>query len=216
MASEAEENRARWTAPEIRVAIGRALLQARGPQTAKDLAALIEKDQSNVKKEADRMAVLDLITGVSPSARATGGRPPTIAYGLTAVQRARAERELPAPRLPVGGTTGLFRRGQEVVTAAAGPEHLGDLLDVLAGTQSVRRAAWAAVCGEQVLVVFEGSDPAGPALDLLAILNAARVPARRATVARVGPARELVHRARETAGEARRARTQRDTRHASR
>jgi hypothetical protein len=211
----AEESRARWTAPEIRVAIGLALLQARGPRTAKELAALIEKDQSNAKKEADRMVLLDLITGASPSSRATGGRPPTVAYVLTPEQRARTEHELPAPRLPVGGTTGLFRRGQEVVTAAAGPEHLGGLLDVLAETQSVRRAAWAAICGEQVLVVFEGSDPAGPALDLLAILDAARVPARRATVARVGPARELVHRARETAGEARRARMQRDTRRAN-
>lgn len=210
-----DENGAAWGAPNLRVRIGRELLAADRPRTAKELEAPLQIHQSNIKKEADRMVSLGLIACVDePGGRSTVGRPPKAAFTLTSEQRERAADKLPdAAALPASDTIGLLRRGQEIVAASAAPEHIQDLLHVLAQAQTASRAAWVAVCGQEVLIVFDGTDPAGPALDLLTVLDAARVPGRRATVARVRPTKELIRHARKTVAEAQRTRMRRDTRH---
>jgi hypothetical protein len=64
-------------------------------------------------------------------------------------------------------------------------------------------------------LVFDGPDPAGPAVGLAALLGAASIPCRRATVTQLKPTHELLEQAHKTAREARRARMARDTRHVS-
>jgi hypothetical protein len=203
-----------WSAPIMRVRIGHELLAADKPMTAKELGDSLRGDQSNIKKEADRMASLGLIKCVAgPSGRAVPGRPPKVAFILTAAQRERAARELPDVNPPDSNAIGLLKRGQEIVVASADRDHLQDLLHVLVQAQGAAQAAWVAVCGDELLLIFDGPDPAEPALDLLAVLDGARVPSRRATVARVRPTRDLIRHARKTVDEAQRTRIRRDTRH---
>lgn len=205
-----------WSAPSLRALIGRELLKADRPRTAKELEGPLQSHQSNIKKEADRMASLGLISAANdpPRERMGGGRPPKTAYFLGPDQRAAASRELtPLPLL--SSSAGRLRRGQEIVVAQADREHIADLMHVLAEAQSVAQAAWVAVCGQELFVVFDGPDPVDPAMDLLAVLDAARIPGHRSTVARIRPASELINHAIGTVSAARRARIKRDTRHAS-
>jgi hypothetical protein len=203
-----------WNAPPLRVRIGHALLRTEEPKTAKELALSIHTHQSNVKKEADRTAELGLITASSDLSRAAArpGRPAQIAYLLSSEQRLRAEADLPA-KATTRSTATTIRRGQEVVTAAADADHLGDLLHVLAEANVLESATWVAVCGQEMLIAFDEPDPIVPALSLVAVLDAARIPSRHASVSSAGPVAEVIDMARGAAPEMRRARMRRDSRH---
>jgi hypothetical protein len=193
-------DRPTWAGPELRVAIGRALVTAPGPLTAKDLEVATGTHQSNVRREAQRMAQLGLVTRVpNPERRTARGASPKTAFTLGPAQRRRAKRELagrvaaaPTRRRPQAkletsaAEIGQLRRGQELVIAPTYAASLPALIDSLRSAEPDPDAAWAALSGEELLVAFEGDDPAGAALKLLAALAEAGIPARRASVARVG------------------------------
>jgi hypothetical protein len=184
-----------WTASELRIAIGRALLASHVTMTAADLAAVVSVHQSNIKKEAERMALAGLIERgarrqTSPSQR--GPKPE--AFGMSPAQRQRASRDLTAYVPP-----GVLRQGQEVVRASAGPGHAIDLLGALTDAEATVKASWVALIGDDLFVAYSGPSAAKPAVELQAVLEAANVPSRRATVARVAPAHEWVRDGREVA-----------------
>jgi hypothetical protein len=204
---------ATWETPPLRVSIGHALLATQGAVTANQLAASVRKNQSNVKKEADRAARLGLITLCSdPPPSATRGRPARTAYRLTSKQRSRARAELPKWAPSQSGAIGRLRRGQELVAAAAAAPHTGDLLHVIAEAEEAQKAAWLALCGEEMLFAFDGPDPVSSALALLALLDAARIPARRGTVSQLNTPENAVERARHAVERSRAVRARRDTR----
>jgi DNA-binding MarR family transcriptional regulator len=202
-----------WETPDLRAGIGHVLLSAHKPVTANQLAEQLRKDQSNVKKEADRAGRLGLLTLChDPPAPFAKGRRPRSAYILTSKQRSRARAELPKHVPPEPGVVGLLQRGQELVTAAAAPPHLDDLLHVLSEAEAVKEAAWLAMCGDELLFAFDGPDPVNPALALLALLGAARVPARRGTISQVSQTPDAVERAGALIEQSRATRLRRDTR----
>jgi hypothetical protein len=179
-----------WEAPELRVAIGHALLTASRPLTAKELEDPTRTHQSNVLREAERMAELRLINRVpDPPRRTRRGAPPRVAFELDPAQRATAKRELkgrpPSPARRHSTHVGRLKRGQEIVIADATAPSLAGLFGALRNVETSDSAGWAALVGDELAVAFDGEDPAGPALQLVAALAAAGIPARRATVARV-------------------------------
>jgi hypothetical protein len=175
-----------WTASELRIAIGQALLASPNPMTAADLAAVVSSHQSNIKKEAGRMASDRLIRRgtrqpVNPSKR--GPRPE--AFEMLPAQRKRASKELAAHVPP-----GLLRPGQELIRASAGPGRAVDLLRVLTEAEVTTRAAWIALVGDDLLLVYGGPSAAKPAVELQAVLEAANLTSQRATITEVVPAYE--------------------------
>jgi hypothetical protein len=207
------DGNATWETPPLRVSIGHALLATVGAVTANQLAASLRKNQSNVKKEADRAARLGLITLCSdPPPPATQGRPARTAYRLTSKQRSRAGAELPKWTPSQPGAIGRLQRGQELVAATAAPPHTSDLLHVIAEAEEAQKAAWLALCGEEMLFAFDGPDPVSSAFALLTLLDAAEIPARRGTISQVDATRNAVERARDTVERSRTARARRRTR----
>jgi len=216
LAVDSDDGEATWETPPLRVSIGHALLTTLGAMTANQLAIRLQKHQSNVKKEADRSARLGLVSLCpDPPSSASRGRPARSAYKLSPGQRSRAEAELPErqPAFSRPITAGHLQRGQEIVSATAAPPHTNDLLHVIAEAEEARKAAWLALCGEEMLFAFDGPDPAGSALALLALLDAARIPAQRGTISQVSPANDAIDRARDTIQRAHAVRVRRDTRH---
>lgn len=204
-----------WETPRLRASLGLALLNETQPRTARQLAEVIDADQSNIKKEADLLADAGLLTrSRAPVVTGRGARP-RWAYALSESQRERAAEALAGRRDPDPRRFGQLRRGQDVILASADPSHITDLLHVLAETQAARRALWVAHCGQEMIFAFDGLDHADPALELVANLNAARIPCRRGSVTRVESTDDVVQRADLLAGQTRRTRLQRDTRSAS-
>jgi hypothetical protein len=177
--------------------------------TAADIGELTRRHQSNVKREAERMAQAGLLARMTPPRDSTGkrGRQPTVAYQLAGETRAGA-----AAAVATHDEIGLLRRGQELVFASAGATHVIDLMHVLAECEDAVRASWVCRSGDEYVIAFGGTDPAEPAQGLFAAFSAARVPARRATVARLAPVHEEIDGARRTARQAQRTRLARDTR----
>jgi hypothetical protein len=179
----AHQPRRGWASSGLRIGMGRALLATSGPLSASDFEPFVAAHQSNIKKEAERMAAAGLIRReVLPPGAAVRRGPRPEAFGLSPGQREQAARELGSV-VPLG----LLEQGQAVVTASVGRGHTADLLEVLAQAEATAAAAWVALLGDDLLVAYSGPDASGPALELEAVLEAADVPCRRATVARIGP-----------------------------
>jgi hypothetical protein len=170
-----------WAAPPLRVAIGRALLESDAPMSASELGPVVLSHQSNVKKEAGRMADAGLITCTEAAAQTKRRGPSAVAFALTLEQRQRAARELP-PR-PI--VPGLLTYGQEVLFASTEAEHIGDLMRVLREGRDAAAASWIALLGDEMLVAFEHRD-SDAALGLFVRLASEHVPVRRAVVSRTG------------------------------
>jgi DNA-binding MarR family transcriptional regulator len=204
-----------WETPRLRVDLGRALLRETQPRTSRQLAEVISADQSNVKKEADRLADAGLVTRSAAPPTAGRGRRPRSAYSLSKSQRDIATVAINDRRDPDPRRFGQLRRGQDIILATVDSAHITDLLHVLAETQAVGHALWIAQCGQEMILAFDAIDNADPALELLANLDAARVPSRRGTVTRVESVDDIVARAQALVGQARRTRLVRDTRRAS-
>jgi hypothetical protein len=83
---------------------------------------------------------------------------------------------------------------------------------VIAEAEEAQKAAWLALCGEEMLFAFDGPDPVDSALALLALLDAARIPARRGTVSQVNAPGGAVERACSAVERSRTVRVRRDTR----
>jgi hypothetical protein len=182
-----------WTSSDLRIAIGRALLASREAMTAADLAAVVSSHQSNIKKEAERMAFAGLIQpGARRQKSASKRGPKPEAFGMSSAQRQRASRDLAAYIPP-----GVLQQGQEIVRASAGPGHAVDLFGALTDAEATVKASWVALVGDDLFVAYSGPSAAKPAVELQAVLEAANVPSRRATVARVAPAHEWVRDGRE-------------------
>lgn len=101
---------------------------------------------------------------------------------------------------------GHLRRGQELVIADVGAARMADLLRALDDATVRLQARWVALYGDELAFVFDGPQPVEPAVDLLAVLDGARIPVRRATVSRVTASERLIEEARSVAPRARRAR----------
>jgi hypothetical protein len=173
--------RTEWLASELRIAIGRALLASSGPLTSAELEPYVSAHQSNVKKEAERMASAGLIRGGIRRPRSAGKRgPQPESFGLSPEQRNRATSDLGR-----GAPPGLLQRGQEIVAVSTSPGQTVDLLQALNNAEATARATWVAMLGEDLLVAYSGPDAAGPAFELQAVLEAADIPSRRTTVARL-------------------------------
>jgi hypothetical protein len=201
------------TAPSAWLAIGRALLASDRPLIPAELARATHKDQSNLRREADAMVTAGLLEATPPPPDpGRTGRPPSKAYELL------ADREEELRIALEQRSTGALRRGQELVYAGATADRLEDLFTVLSESKEAAQAAWTGLCAgdaQEYLLVFDGPDPASPAVGLAALLSAAKIPCRRATVTQLKPTHELLEQAHETAREARRARMSHGTRHAS-
>lgn len=124
-----------------------------------------------------------------------------------AARTTRQERQRPS----VGGRHNTQRedpsrsvhagRGDELVFADVSGDQVVDLMALLAKRQAHTPLRWAALCGDELLMAFDG--PAGPtaALDLMAALKVGGSKGlRRATVARVWPGDEFLAQARASAG----------------
>lgn len=177
-----------WTASELRIAIGRAMLASSKPLSAADLELAVSAHQSNIKKEAERMATAGLIQRGIPRPGAPRRRgPKPEAFDMSSAQRKRASRDL-ARAVPPG----LLQQGQEIVTASVGQGQTVDLLEVLNSAEATTRAAWVAMLGEELLVAYDGPSAAEPALELQAVLEAADISSRRMAVSRVVSGHEWV------------------------
>jgi hypothetical protein len=178
--------------------------------TARALATAVAQNQSNVKKEADRMVGLGLLDEAEPEKPAGVGPRPKTAYALPDHERGRVEEALVhAP------ARGQIARGQELVIAGGPESDVVDLLQVLADSQETARAAWSVLAGAGCVIAFDGPDALDPALKLVAMLRGARVSAHTVNVAAIRAGHDLAEYARETSREAHRARLVRDTRHAA-
>lgn len=200
-----------WHTPPVRHRILRALLTATEPLTARDVGLLLGSHQRNAKKELDGLVEAGLLTGLADPRRRSTGRVPK-AFHLSPEQRRLADIALktpPAktrrrsPRSPQSetskqrptlsnGTPAQLRRGNEIVVAHAAANRFADLISVLASAQATVQPRWAALCGDEVIFVFDGPQPVPAAADLLMLLDHADLPVRRATVSYVGSAASLL------------------------
>ncbi|HEV3321459.1 MAG TPA: hypothetical protein VG147_04625 [Solirubrobacteraceae bacterium] len=194
-----------WAGPQLRVAIARALLADSNPLTPRELQPIVGSHQSNIKKEADRMVSAGLAVRADRAGEPGARGPKAEAYGFSCEQRAQASQALP----PRPARPGVLLAGQEVLAARADSGHIVDLLGALAEARSAAQASWMALVGDEILVVFDGPQASRPAIELLAVLNTARVPGRRATVARAGSADEWVRDAHQAVDEVRAAQARR-------
>ncbi|HTA32690.1 MAG TPA: hypothetical protein VK721_04625 [Solirubrobacteraceae bacterium] len=154
--------------------------------TAAGLAAVVSSHQSNIKKEAGKMASEGLIRRATrrPANLSKRGPKPE-AFEMLPAQRKRASEELAAYAPP-----GVLRPGQELIRAPAGPGRAVDLLRVLIRAEATARAAWVALVGDDLLVAYNGPSAAKPAVELQAVLEAANLESQRATVTNIVPAHE--------------------------
>jgi len=206
--SGGQDDRA-WNSSALAASIGRALLASNRPMTAAEIATVVSSHQSNVKKEVDQLArrgLVEVVEQPSEAPRRRGPRPET--FALTWKQRDKASTDLP----PRPANPGQLIGGQEVVVASADAHHVADLFDVLAGAEAAAKASWIALAGDEAVVAFDGPNAAEPAMELLAVLGAVRVPGRRATVTRVDSSDAWIGSARKALVEANRVSDRRDER----
>jgi hypothetical protein len=112
----------------------------------------------------------------------------------------------------------VLRTGDQVVWADVACRALPELFHVLSDSESLGRAVWSAVVDgskQEFAIVFRGDGATGDALDLLGLLAAARIDARRTAVSEVAEAGRLREHAVQRTAASRRARLARDTREAS-
>jgi hypothetical protein len=146
------------------------------------------------------------IDGPPPPAGVAPTRPTSLAAGIA--PSAPAPTEV-APSIS---------QGLQLVFAVATDHTLPELFHTLAGAEALAHACWGAIVdGEQqeYAVAFAGDGALDHALDLVAVLAAARIPVRRQAVAAVSTNDQLRDDLRRRSDMARQARIARDTREAS-
>jgi hypothetical protein len=193
--------------------IGAALLVA--PQdtlTAPELAGLLRRDASNVKKDAEALVELGALKRCPAPERPSTvrGKKPDASYQLVAIQSLEAALDVELP-------TGQVRSGQQFVFIDALSDPL-EVSSVLGNAEGLTKAAWYSTCDgdtQECLVVFDGEHATSDALDLMAILAGARIPARRAVIGDVGSIAQLAQLSRRRERLGRRARLASDTRRAA-
>lgn len=173
-----------WRSRE-RLAVGRALLAAEpAAMTARELAEAVGKNQSNVRRTANAMVDADLLVAEQAPLRHTGsGRQPKVVYRLADAERRRLRTILDARN-----DLGTLAEGLEVVLADASGARLPALLAVMTEPEAAPQLAWSAlVDGEpqEYLFAFEGPGARSGATSLVAVLAAADIPSRRASIAGV-------------------------------
>lgn len=162
--------------------------------------------------DADQRGIAESVLSTNPEPR----RPPRRAKEpdnrqprrarLAAPVAARTDITAVAQYARTASSTGITS-GMELVIAKVDRDRIVDLMSVLAESQARPRAAWTALCGDELIFAFSESPPADHALDLMAVLDPARRgEIRRATVARVWPREGFIEHARSSAGAAARTR----------
>jgi DNA-binding Lrp family transcriptional regulator len=181
-----------WSTPNRR-AVGKALIAAGDqPMTAREIAYALGKDPSNIRQIAKELADEGLLRKLAPVSNATRrGRRPELAFTLAADQRDAIERILrePPPTSPASV--------QQLVFVEV-PPRLENLLEVLGDAELMAQATWSAVCDgdrQEYVIVFDGGASHQPVLDLMAVLSAAALPHRRASISQIRPAAQLARQA---------------------
>jgi hypothetical protein len=188
------------------------LLAAGRAMTAPELAEALRRDASNVKRDADALVEIGALERHSAPDRAprTRGKLPSASYTLKA---ADSLREALAAEL----SPGELRLHQQLVYVDITVDPLG-LSALLADAVALARASWYGMCDgdqQEYMIAFDGRHAARDAVDLMTILDGARIPARRTVVGDVGTVHSLVGQAQHRARLARKARLAADTRRAS-
>jgi DNA-binding transcriptional ArsR family regulator len=197
-----------WSTP-LRVEVGSTLAGARSPVRAREVAAAIGKDASNVRNLLARLADEGLVDLTEGDAQSEGrGRPTKALYRLSEAGRVALE----GVAEPVVGRLGA---GDHLVLADADDRTLPELLEVLATAESAARSAWSFLGtgrGDRYVIAFQGADAPRRASDLLGILASAKIPSERLIVSEFMSAADRAGDARRRVAEGRRTRMARDTR----
>jgi len=207
--AEEGDNSAWSGASATQLAIGEVLLATSEPMTAFEIAAdLGDRDPSRIRKVARQMVIKRLLSEEAPRPDAKRlGRPPKAAFSLVADQRARLERAIHGRSRPP--------RGGQLVFAEATGDRTESLLDVLSNAELMAKARWWALCDgdrQEYVIAFDADSSHQPMLELTAVLSAAKIGHRRASLSPIRPARELVAHARRARAAARRASASGETR----
>jgi hypothetical protein len=172
------------------MAVGRALLSAgEDGMTAAEIGFIAQQHQSNLKKAAEELVNEGALRYTDPPpANGRRGRRPRVAFAFAAGERQRFEEMVADENL-----MGLLGMGTQLVMVDAEdrPERLSE---VLSQSEVVSDAAWAAhVEGgrSEVWLAYEGYRAPDDSRDLMAILHAAELTARRGSVAKLANARDL-------------------------
>ncbi len=186
-----EDDSSAWNgASATQLAIGEALLMAAEPLTAFDIGARVHRDSSRVRKVAREMVAKNLLAERSPTADVKRlGRPPKSAFVLPDDQRMGLETTL------ANRDEDLQPRGNQLVFAEATGRQTASLLDVLADAELMATAKWWTLCDgdrQEYVIAFDADSSHQPVLALTAVLAAAKISHRRASLSPIRPARELL------------------------
>lgn len=178
-----------WSS-DCRIEIGRVLAGAEGPMTIPELASATGRDPSNLKKVADAMAAEGTLRRQEAPPAALGKRGPKAKSSYTIATGIEAPVEGPCEGPP--NSDALGPGDQLIFLEAAAPD--ANLLECLSGPQVSARVEWSALCdggGQELMLAVRGPGAADTSLDLMGALSAAKVKARRVTVAKVDSGAEL-------------------------
>jgi hypothetical protein len=196
--------------------------------TPTQLARITQRRPQNLTAGLSALTAAGMLSRSSNSPRPANqtGHWPRYRYALTPNGIAALAASTAAPaaattsrRAPLDSSaaSGLLKPGDNIVwieMAAALPE----IWHVLADAEVVGRACWTAVSDgqpQEYAVTFRGQTAVADSIELMTLLAAARIPARRAAVTSVAGANSLREDARRHANAVRRTRLARDTREAS-
>ncbi|MGC1853395.1 MAG: hypothetical protein WA687_13245 [Solirubrobacterales bacterium] len=172
------------------MAVGHALLTAsENGMTAAEMSFVAQQHQSNLKKVAEELVREGALRYTDPpSVNGRRGRKPRVAFAFADAERQRFE-ELVADENPMG----LLGMGTQLVMVDAEDQPVR-LSEVLSQSAAVSAAAWAThVDGErpEVWLAYEGHHAPDDSRDLMAILHAAELNARRGSVGKLASTRDL-------------------------
>jgi hypothetical protein len=179
-----------WSS-ESRIAIGRALTRYDGgPMTAAEIATESGRDHSNVRKTADGLVDLGVLELREPPVPTDGKPGPRTKNSYAFAQGAREAFEANHGSQPEPGT---LEAGDQLIFLDA-REPGTDLLECLANATISARVQWAALCDggdQELMIAVRGPNAVDASLDLMGAFRAAKLQARRVSVAKVDSATEL-------------------------
>jgi hypothetical protein len=176
---------------ESRIAVGQALMGNDGaPMTAAEIATESGRDPSNIRRTADGLVdlgVLELREPPTPK----GGKPGPRTKNNYAF--AHGAREAFEATHGLEAEPGTLVAGDQLIFLDA-REPGADLLGCLANATISARIHWAAVCDggdQELMIAVRGPNAVNASLDLMGAFKAAKLRARRVSIAKVDSAAAL-------------------------
>lgn len=197
----------RWST-ELRIAIGRTLSAAGRPLRASDVAKALDKDRSHITATLKRLVAEEMVVEHPPAEVPDGRGPRPKTYELSPPGQLSLAEIAP----PVVGT---LSEGDHVVLADADTDSLPELLEIFATAEGAAQSAWSFLAtgqGDRYAIVFQGTEAARRASDLLSVLAAVQIPSSRVVLSDFESGLERVAESQRRTRAGRRARVARDTR----